>query len=250
MNKEKRILITNDDGIISPGIIRLAEAAKAFGEVWVIAPREQRSAASHCISLHAPVDVYPADFPVSGVKAFAVEGSPSDCVRVGSLSIMPEKPDVVLSGINFGYNVASDVQYSATVGAAFEAAFQGYAAIALSEGTNCHEVTDAHLADVLSETISLKALPGQIVNVNFPDCKIEEYRGIRRGTTVSEGMVFRDSYNKVKDLPGGGSSWMVEGKLTLDSEEGTDYRAVLEGCISIGAVNNVGYPVIRREEWE
>ena len=105
-NTERRILITNDDGIDSGGIARLAKAAKDFGEVWVVAPQHQRSAASHCITLREPIDVYPHDFAVEGVHAYSCSGTPADCVRVGGLSVMPVRPDVVLSGINFGYNVA------------------------------------------------------------------------------------------------------------------------------------------------
>nr|MCR5730858.1 5'/3'-nucleotidase SurE [Ruminococcus sp.] len=129
----RSILITNDDGILADGIIRLAKAAKEFGEVWVVAPDGQRSAAAHSISLHSPVDVYPHDFPIDGVHAYSCSGSPGDCVRVGALSIMPHKPDIVLSGINFGFNVATDIQYSGTAGAAFEAAFQGIHAVSFSE---------------------------------------------------------------------------------------------------------------------
>ena len=120
----RTILITNDDGIEAGGIVRLAKAAAEFGEVWVVAPARQMSAASHSITLHSPLDIYPHSFPVPGVRAFSCSGTPGDCVRTGSLSILPRRPDVVLSGINYGYNVASDIQYSATAGAAFEAAFR------------------------------------------------------------------------------------------------------------------------------
>ena len=103
----KQILITNDDGIFADGLVRLASIAKEFGDVWVVAPDGQRSAASHRITLHQPVDVNPAvDFPVEGVHAFSCSGTPADCVRVGSLYVMKKKPDLVLSGINYGYNVA------------------------------------------------------------------------------------------------------------------------------------------------
>ena len=175
----RKILITNDDGIGSDGLIRLAEAAKNFGEVWVIAPMHQRSGASHSITLHEHLDVYPHDFPVEGIKAYACSGTPGDCGRVGSLSVMSTKPDVVLSGINLGYNVATDLQYSATVGAAFEAAFQGYRAIALSEHINgIHEVTDAYLTEILDEYIDFDAGYGRIVNVNFPGCTLSECGGL------------------------------------------------------------------------
>ncbi|MBO4901038.1 MAG: 5'/3'-nucleotidase SurE [Lachnospiraceae bacterium] len=237
----RKILITNDDGIESAGIIRLAEAALEYGEVWVIAPMHQRSGASHSISLHDPLDVIPHDFPVKGVTAFACSGTPSDCVRVGSLSVMPYKPDVVLSGINLGFNVATDLQYSATVGAAFEAAFQGYRAIALSEHLNgCHEVTDAYLKEILDEYIDFDAGYGHIVNVNFPGCALSEYRGILRNTATSHSSIYYDHYNKVCDLDGGGVRYMIEGVLNLESEPGTDFHAVFDNYISVGIVSNVG----------
>ena len=148
----RKILIVNDDGILADGLIRLAGTARTFGDVWVVAPETQRSAASHSISLHDAVDVWPVGFPVEGVHAFACSGTPGDCVRIGSQNVMPERPDVVLSGINRGHNVTSDIQYSATAGAAFEAAFQGIPGIALSEGASgSHEVTDHYLPEVLKE---------------------------------------------------------------------------------------------------
>ena len=238
----KRILITNDDGITSGGLARLAEAAARFGRVWVVAPDGQRSAASHSITLHSPVDVYPAAFPVEGVRAFSCSGTPADCVRVGCLYVMPAKPDVVLSGINYGYNAASDIQYSATAGAAFEAAFQEIPAIALSEHAGpCHEVTDAYLAEVLERLLPVKPAPGEILNVNFPGCALRECRGILENRTVSDGMFYRDHYRIMEKLPGGGVRLMVEGVYNEECREGTDFRALVEGYISIGTVRNIGF---------
>lgn len=236
----KRILITNDDGILADGILRLAKAARELGEVWVVAPDSQRSAASHSITLHSHIDVYPHNFPVEGVHAFSCSGTPGDCVRVGSLSIMPEKPDVVLSGINYGYNAASDIQYSATAGAAFEAAFQGYLAIALSEeAVPCHEVTDAWLLPVLKKLMTRTPGPGQILNVNFPGCPLSECRGLLEDRTVSRGMFYKDHYNEIAKLPGGGVRLMVEGVYNEEAEEGSDFRAIVDKYISIGLVNNL-----------
>lgn len=237
---KKRILITNDDGIDSSGLLRLAEAARSFGEVWVVAPESQRSAASHSITLHSPIDIYPQDFKVEGVRAFACSGTPGDCVRVGSLSVMDGKPDALLSGINYGYNAASDIQYSATCGAAFEGAFQGYPSIALSEGMSpCHEVTDAYLKEVLKELLFKPLPPGQIYNVNFPQCPLSACRGILRDRTVSAGMFYKDSYKVIEALENGGVRYMVEGEYHEECEEGTDFRALIENYISIGVVNNI-----------
>ena len=147
-------MITNDDGIDADGIVRLARAAIEFGEVWVVAPDNQRSAMSHSITLRHSIDAWKVEFPVPGVHAYACDGKPADCVRIGALNIVPGKPDHVFSGINYGYNAASDLQYSATAGAAFEASFQKIHAIAFSEGAcENHEVTDRYLKEIIAETI-------------------------------------------------------------------------------------------------
>lgn len=238
-----RILITNDDGINSDGIVRLAKAAKEFGEVWVVAPESQRSAASHSITLHDTIDIYPFDdFPIEGVKAFFCSGTPGDCVRVGGLNVMPQKPDLVLSGINYGYNVASDIQYSATAGAAFEAAFQGYHAIALSEGAcACHEVTDKYIKEVLKELINKPLESGFIHNVNFPGCSLSECKGVLYNRKVSRGMFFKDSYDVVEELENKGIRYMVNGEYNEENEPDTDFRAITDKYVSVGVVNNVGF---------
>ena len=238
--QKKTFLLTNDDGIDSDGLKRLAQTASEFGEVWIVAPESQRSAASHNITLRHPVDVYPYEYSVPGVHAFSCSGSPADCVRVGSISIMPTKPDVVMSGINYGYNVSSDIQYSATVGAALEGEFQGYLSIAFSEGmTDCHEVTDRYLKEIMEELIGRDYKPGFIYNVNFPHCRLEECKGIRWDCPVSRQAFFTDRYKKIQDLPGGGMSLMVDGIFAPVKEEGTDYGSILDNYITVGLVENL-----------
>ncbi len=237
----KKILISNDDGINASGIIRLAKAAKKYGEVWVVAPDFQRSGASHSINLHNHIDVYKTDFPVSDVKAFSTTGTPADCVRLGVLSIMPEKPDIVLSGINFGYNAGSDVQYSGTVGAAMEAIFQGIPAISFSEGTNDgYIITDMYLDTILEEVLNYSHNLCGIVNVNFPTCRQDELKGILRDRFVSSGCIFRDHYTS-ENLSDGGIRYMVEGVYNEDVEEGSDLKALFDKYISIGTIKKLGY---------
>ena len=238
-----KILITNDDGVYADGIVRLAKVAREFGEVWIIAPEKERSAASHSITLRHALDVYPVnDFPVDGVRAYSCSGTPADCVRVGSLSVMPEKPDIVISGINKGYNMASDIQYSATAGAAFEAAFQGYHPISVSEGFgDMHEVTDRYLTEVLDKVINSPIPPGHIHNINFPGCHLSECRGILYDRKVSPGMYFSDTYDRIEELENGGIRYMIHGTPTRTAEEGSDFRAVLDNYVSVGLVNNIGY---------
>ena len=234
----KKILITNDDGIRSSGIIRLAEAARALGEVTVIAPDREHSARAHSITILEPVDFIPYAFPVPGVTAWVCSGTPSDCIRVGLSYLLPEKPDLVLSGINSGFNIASDIQYSATVGAALEAAHQGIPAAAFSEPYNPdHSVTDCYLPRVLE--LLEEELPGrdEILNVNFP---LASCNGILTGRTVSSGSMFRGSYQLTERLPGGGLRLSAEWVPDDACDEGSDFRAVLDHYISIGIVRNIG----------
>ncbi len=236
----RTILITNDDGILSDGILRLARAARKYGSVWVIAPEHQRSAVSHSITLHKPIDIYPCDLGVEDIHAYSCSGMPGDCVRVGALSVLPSPPDVVLSGINYGYNVASDIQYSATVGAAFEAEFLGYRAIALSErDCDMHEVTDAYLDTVLEKLIDAPLNKGQIWNVNFPGCRLSECTGLLENRTVSTAVPYDDRYELIENLKDGGRRYMVKGYFQEKAEEGSDFHAVTHNAVSVGLVTNI-----------
>ena len=237
----RRILITNDDGIMADGLLRLAAAASAFGEVWVVAPDGQRSGASHAVTLHAPVDVYPRPFPLPGVRAFACTGHSVDCVRVACRYIMPERPHIALAGINYGFNAATDLQYSATAGAAFEAAFQGVRAMALSERADKdHAVTDRYLAEVLDRYIDIPPARDRILNVNFPGGPAAACRGLIEDRVPSKGSFYDDDYALVCDLPQGGMRLMVDGHYREAGETGTDLEAIINGYISVGWVRNVG----------
>ena len=127
------ILITNDDGICAQGIAVLTKAASRFGKVTVVAPARQCSAMSHRITLGSPLTLQRVEFPWENVTGYSLSGTPADCVKAALDAILSEKPDVVLSGINHGYNVGFDVVYSGTVGAAMEALMNGIPAIALSQ---------------------------------------------------------------------------------------------------------------------
>lgn len=232
-----RILITNDDGIDAPGIRTLAKAAKRFGEVWVIAPDGQRSAASHSYSFHVPVRLRAWDFAVEGVKAFACTGTPTDCVRVGTLGLM--KPDFVMTGINYGYNIAADIQYSATVGSALEAAFLGVRAIAFSQGSlECQDIVDRFLPQIMEEYMNKDPGRNRIWNVNFPACGPEECGGILRGCAVSQDDFYADSYLEEVLEDGTRELRLVPGR-NWNAAEGTDLYAIGKNFISIGPVSNI-----------
>ena len=235
----RKILITNDDGIEADGLIRLARAAVEFGEVWVVAPDSQRSAMSHSVTLRHSIEAWKVDFPVPGVHAFACDGKPADCVRIGALNIVPGKPDHVFSGINYGYNTASDLQYSATAGAAFEAAFQKIHTIAFSEeACEVHEVTDRYLNEIMAELLDKPLGINQIWNVNFPGGRLAECKGILRDREVSTDAFYVDRYNETK-VSEGRISYMVEGIRNYDALEGTDLKAIFDGYVSVGIATNI-----------
>lgn len=235
----KKILITNDDGINSDGIVRLARAAAKHGEVWVIAPKTQCSAMSRRVTLFDTIDVHKVDFPVEGVHAYAATGTPTDCIRFGILNIVKEKPDVVLSGINFGYNCGRDMQYSATVAAALEGASEEIHSIALSEGADgVHEVTDKYLDEMLEKLLNAPLEKGKIWNINFPECPLSEFKGVLENRFVSFNGFYIDHFME-ENLEDGGVRLTVKGIYTTESEEGSDLKACVDHCISIGTVGAI-----------
>ena len=231
------ILITNDDGITSSGIVRLAEAALPWGQVTVVAPETQRSAAAHSITLREPIDLWPHDFPVPGVTALACSGTPADCVRI-ALSFLDTRFDAVFSGINYGYNIGSDIQYSATVGAALEAARHGILSVAFSEPMMPdHAVTDEYLPRLLALALRTVPVRDEIVNINFP---ASPCRGTLENRTVSADSLYRDRYKAVSEDASGRMRLVVNGVYNETCEEGTDFRALMDHYVSVGRVRNVG----------
>ena len=127
-----RILITNDDGIFSEGIRILTDIVKDFGEIYVAAPDRQRSAVSHAITIHEPIMVEKSDFPVNTAGAWSIGSTPADCIRIALNNLLPDKPDLILSGINNGTNYGGDILYSGTVAGAIEGFQHKIPSIALS----------------------------------------------------------------------------------------------------------------------
>ncbi|MGM9604379.1 MAG: 5'/3'-nucleotidase SurE [Faecousia sp.] len=229
------ILITNDDGINAQGIAVLARAAAGFGRVTVVAPARQCSAMSHRITLGRPLRLERADFPVPQVESYSLDGTPADCVKAALDAILPEKPDVVLSGINHGYNVGFDVVYSGTVGAAMEALMNGIPAIALSQNdVGSFSIAEEYLPGVLSELLRAAPSAREIWNVNFPS---ESCRGILRDRTVaSDGYYSGSLYRSQAE---GATHVQYPPMLDVDNSvprgaEDSDLNAVIRGYISIG----------------
>ncbi len=234
----RKILVTNDDGIDSEGIRRLAETAAKFGEVWIVAPCKQYSAMSHSATFWTPIEVWPVDFPVEGVHAFATSGTPSDCVCVALNAVLPFKPDAVFCGINKGYNIASSIQYSGTCGAAFEASNQGCHTIAFSENhEGSTDVADKYIEEIAAVLIDKPLGVNEIWNINFPGCTLEECKGVKYDCTVSQDQFFSGGYNVV-NRDGDKVTYMIDYKPVWEAEEGTDLRAVIDNYVAVGKVKN------------
>jgi 5'-nucleotidase len=181
---QPRVLIVNDDGIDAPGIVLLEKAVRRFTEdVWVVAPDEERSGAGHSLSMVHPVRLVQRD-----KRHFAVKGTPTDCALLGIHELVEgRKPDILLSGINRGPNLAEDVTYSGTASAAMEGAMLGIPSVALSQiiryQSPIHWATaEAWAPKVIAALLEMAWKPGQFVNVNFPDCAPEDVTGIRATT--------------------------------------------------------------------
>ena len=222
MNKKTNILIVNDDGIESYGIAKLAAMAANFGDVWVVAPEGQCSGMSQRLTIFSELNVQEREFPATVRAAYSVSGTPADCVKTAIKSLLPIKPDVVFSGINSGFNTGFDIAYSGTVGAAMEALLNGVPAIAFSEThVGCREVTDMFLYEIARELIK-RPLAGEIWNVNFPDCTLNEYRGILRDVKIEPHCFFENFYNTAENENGCALSPYAELLDPERAENGSD----------------------------
>lgn len=234
------ILVTNDDGIDAPGLQKLAEAAGRFGRVWVVAPDSQRSAMSHSYTWKESLKIWQKEYPVEGVTAYSCSGTPADCVRIGILKLLPEKPDFVMAGINSGYNICHDIQYSATIGAVMEADLWGCPAIAFSQGDVAYQdVVDRYLTEIMEECMKRPSERGQVWSVNFPCCELNECKGIQWGCTVSKDQYYMDSYEEEGEEDGAKIFRLAAGRIWKGSA-GTDLGAVLDNRVSVGIVKNMG----------
>lgn len=241
-----KILVVNDDGIQARGIEFLTLAAARLGEVWVVAPDSQCSAMSHRITLDRTLKLTPVTDYLAGkeptpypVHAYALDGTPADCVRVALGCLLPEKPDVVLSGINRGYNGGVEVVYSGTVSAAMEGVLQGIPAIAFSvDMQEQYDVVEKYLPELLPELIATPAGAGTIWNVNFPSCSKEECAGILRNRKLARVQFYQDVY-QTEETADGVMQVLLHGKERTEAEDGTDLDALLHRYVSVGKITNM-----------
>ncbi|WP_319531764.1 5'/3'-nucleotidase SurE [uncultured Cohaesibacter sp.] len=234
-----RILLTNDDGINAPGLKVLEEIALSLSDdVWIVAPETEQSGMSHSLTLHDPLRMRKL-----GDKCFAVKGTPTDCVIMGVGHILPEKPDLVLSGVNRGQNMAEDVTYSGTVAGAMEGAVLGVRSIALSQayGWECKDGIDwscarEHGARVVKDLLK-HDLPFQtLLNVNFPDCAPADVKGVvltRQGQRDQAQLTVEPR----KDTRGQSYFWLGFEGRRFEPLEGTDLYAIYNKQISVTPLN-------------
>jgi len=222
-----KILVTNDDGIHSEGIIALADALSAVGEVLVVAPAHEMSAASHSLTLSRPLRIEKIDD-----NHFSVDGTPTDCVTLAMNHLLKnDLPDIVVSGINKGGNLGEDVTYSGTVAGALEASIYGLPGIAVSlvQRTNFDFGPAAEFAAELARRVLGNGLPpGTLLNVNVPPGPVRGVRMTRQGTKNIKPNIIEGTDPRQRKY-----YWIGEESLIWNEEAGTDYEALGRGFISI-----------------
>lgn len=236
-----RILLTNDDGVNARGLKLLETVARRFSDdIWIVAPTEEQSGAGHSLTLTTPVRLRTHD-----ERRFSVTGTPTDAVMLALAHVMKDlKPDVILSGINRGANLAEDVTYSGTVSAAMEGALAGVRSIALSQAYSREGMGDtvpfaaaeAWAERVLGPLLDFETAPGTLVNVNFPALPPDEVKGIR---ICRQGL--RD-YGRLRivertDPRGYQYYWFGLGPTVQTPGHSTDLEAITEGYVTISPLH-------------
>lgn len=233
-----RILITNDDGILAHGLKVLEKIARHFtDDVWIVAPEVDQSGASHSLTLRKPLRIRDIS-----EKKFAVSGTPTDCVMAAVSHIIKDKrPDVVLSGVNNGGNVAEDVTYSGTIAAAIEGSMLGIPSIALSQVNQKESPTKwstaEHFAPIVLEKVLKESFdPSVIININFPDALVSSVQGVR---VVNQGhRKIEENLVECTDPRGRKYYWIGPGNYRYqDNKEkavkDTDIEAIINGYVAI-----------------
>jgi len=231
------ILVTNDDGVLAPGLLALTRELRALGDVTVLAPDHNWSASGHVKTLDRPLRVKKVKL-ADGSEGLASDGAPSDCVALAMLGLLPDKVDLVVSGINPNANVGHDVTYSGTVTAAMEAAIWGVPGIAVSLDTpeNHFDPPDygpaARFARRIATAVIEKGLPEDtLLNVNVPCLPEVQIKGI---LATRQGLrVYRDLLVTREDPRGKPYYWIGGEAPTGVPEKGTDFGALAENCVTI-----------------
>ena len=233
-----RILVTNDDGITSRGIQALTAAMARLGEVMVIAPDRQQSAVGHALTVASPLRAVSMELEHASI-AYAVNGTPADCVKLGVSTLLPFRPDIVVSGINHGSNTSVNAIYSGTVSAATEGTLMGIPSMAVSLAT-FNSSADMSLAaevayDIASRLLDLSLPAGTLLNVNVPPIDRANYRGVK--VTRQGHNAWKDGYDVRKDPQGHPYYWLTGEFVTLSEQEDGDDFAVQQGWTAITPIH-------------
>ena len=230
------ILVTNDDGVHSPGISSLFEAMKHLGDAYIIAPDRERSAVSHALTMHRPLRAEQLSD-----RIFSINGTPTDCVAVGVHKILPCRPAFVASGINNGANLGDDITYSGTVSAAMESTIMGIPSFAISlvlQQPLLQANFDAasKVASTLASYILTHSLPyDTLLNVNIPDVSYETLRGIK--LTRQGKRIYDDAVKETYDPHGKKHFWIGGGRPFWEHGEDTDIQAVQDNYVSVTPIH-------------
>lgn len=235
-----RVLLTNDDGINAPGLGVLQQiAAEIADDVWVVAPETDQSGASHSLTLHEPLRCRQV-----GPKVFAVRGTPTDCVIMGTRHLLADhRPDLVLSGVNRGHNIAEDVTYSGTIAGAIEGTMLGIPSIALSQSINFEEPAAnpwdcaiTHGAATVKRLLQAGWPANVLININFPNCLGAE---VAETVVTSQGKRDQDMLRIEDRLDTRGNPyyWVGFERRRLNPAEGTDLWAMYNRRVSITPLN-------------
>ncbi|MFN3740621.1 MAG: 5'/3'-nucleotidase SurE [Thermodesulfovibrionales bacterium] len=241
-----RILLTNDDGIHAPGIKALYNTFRNIAEVYIVAPDRERSASSHSLTLHRPLKVSEI-----GERIYSVNGTPTDCIALAVEKLLPEKPDLIISGINDGPNLGDDITYSGTVSAAIEGTILGVPSFSISldtwimkknhregfcENNVCWFDSATRIALIVARFILEHSLPyDTLLNVNVPNLPLHDIKGIK--LTRQGKRIYDNPIKEVLSPSGEKYYWIGGGEPYWEHGEDTDISAVMDGYVSVTPVH-------------
>jgi 5'-nucleotidase len=222
------ILISNDDGFGAEGLRVLEESLAEIGTVWVVAPDREQSGQGHALTLN-----HPLRFHRRGARHFVVQGTPTDCIYLGVHRILPDRPRLVVSGINRGYNLGDDITYSGTVSAAFEATLIGLPAFAISQEIGGADTVEYAAAARFARTLATQVLdhgmpPDTLLNVNVPKTAPHGVRITHQGKRIYPGGVIERS-----DPKGRSYYWIGGQSADWQEDPASDFAALADGFISV-----------------
>ncbi len=228
-----RILVTNDDGITSPGIHAVAAALSALGEVWIVAPDRERTAVGHAVTLHKPLRI-----TKMASRVFMVNGTPVDCVNLALVKVLPGRPSLIVSGINRGVNLGDDVMYSGTVSGALEGTILGIPSVAVSqegEETFRFEVGARYAARVAAEVLLHGLPPETILNVNIPNVPLRSIKGVK--VTCLSRRRFNNPIVEKIDPRGRKYYWIAGTRHSWSRRKDADHEALEQHMVSVTPIH-------------